>query len=106
MPWGHGPNVAVDRYRVCLRVLVELGLGRTRKTKTVNFDSVAGSIFVPWPGHVPTHVAGPSSTNCERLATASAREGFVCVCACTEPAGSGIGAVCVERVDKRGGKKC
>ena len=38
-----------------------------------------------------------SLTNSERLTTAPAREGFVSVCACTEPAGTGIGAVCVER---------
>ena len=41
----------------------------------------------------------PSSTNSERLTTALliTREGFVCLCACTEPAGTAIGAVRVER---------
>ena len=51
----------------------------------------------PWPSHVLTHVAASSSTNAERLSPARAREGFVCVFACTEPAGTGNGAMCVER---------
>jgi len=46
--------------------------------------------------HVPTHVATPSSSCCERLTTAPAPGGLFCVCASTEPAGTGIGAVCVE----------
>ena len=44
-----------------------------------------------------THVAAPGSTNSERLTARPAREGFVIICACTEPIGAGIGAVCVER---------
>ena len=57
-----------------------------------------GSVLLkPWSSHVSTHVATPSSANSSRLTTALAREGFVSVCACTEPAGTGIGAVCVER---------
>ena len=44
-----------------------------------------------------THVAAPGSTNSERLTARPAREGFVVICACTEPIGAGIGAVCVER---------
>jgi len=46
--------------------------------------------------HVPTHVATPSSSCCERFITAPAPGGLFCVCASTEPAGTGIGAVCVE----------
>ena len=39
-----------------------------------------------------------SATNSQRLPTAPARERFVSsACACTEPAGTGTGAVCVER---------
>ena len=38
-----------------------------------------------------------SSTSSERITTAPAREGVFIVCACTEPAGSDYGAVCVER---------
>ena len=44
-----------------------------------------------------THVAAPGSTNSERLTARPAREGFGIICACTEPIGTGIGAVCVER---------
>ena len=44
-----------------------------------------------------THVAAPGSTNSERLTARLAREGLVVICACTEPIGAGIGAVCVER---------
>ena len=43
-----------------------------------------------------THVAAPGSINSKRLAAKPAREGFVSMCACTEPVGTGIGAVCVE----------
>ena len=43
-----------------------------------------------------THVAALGSTNSERV-TATAREGFVRTCACTEPDGTDIGAVHVER---------
>ena len=42
-------------------------------------------------------VAAPSSTNCERLPTQPGREGVLRVCASTEPAGTGIGDVCIER---------
>ena len=48
------------------------------------------------------HVAAPGSTNAERLAATAAREGFVSVCACTEPVGTDIGAVCVERGRPKG----
>ena len=44
-----------------------------------------------------THVAAPGSTNSERLTARPAREGFVTICACREPIGTGIGTVCVER---------
>ena len=44
-----------------------------------------------------TPAAAPGSTNSERLTARPAREGFVVICACTEPIGAGIGAVCVER---------
>ena len=44
-----------------------------------------------------THVAAPGSTNSEQLTAISARDGFVIICAWTEPNGAGIGAVCVER---------
>ena len=47
--------------------------------------------------HVLTHVAAPSSTNCERLPTPPGRESVFRVCACTEPAGTGFGDVYVER---------
>ena len=43
-----------------------------------------------------THVAAPGSINSERLTAKPAREGFVSMCACTEPVRTGIGAVCVE----------
>ena len=43
-----------------------------------------------------THVAAPGSTDSERFTTRPAREGFVSI-ACTEPVGTGISAVCVER---------
>ena len=46
---------------------------------------------------MPTHVPAPRPTNSQRLTTAPTREGFVSVSACTELAGTGIGAVCVER---------
>ena len=44
-----------------------------------------------------TRVAAPGSTNSERLTARPAREGFVIICACTEPIEAGIGGVCVER---------
>ena len=34
--------------------------------------------------------------NSKRITAKPAREGFVGMCACTEPVGTGIGAVCVE----------
>ena len=34
--------------------------------------------------------------NSKRIAAKPAREDFACMCACTEPVGTGIGAVCVE----------
>ena len=41
--------------------------------------------------------AMPLNTRCRALLTAKpAREGFVSMCACTEPVRTGIGAVCVE----------
>ena len=43
-----------------------------------------------------THIAAPGSINSERITAKLAREGFVSVCACTEPVRTGIGAVCVE----------
>ena len=43
-----------------------------------------------------THVAAPGSINSERLTAKPAREGFVSMCASTEPVRTGIGAVCVE----------
>ena len=42
------------------------------------------------------HVAAPGSINSKRLTAKPAREGFVSMCACTEPVRTGIGAVCVE----------
>ena len=44
-----------------------------------------------------TYVAASGSTNSERLTAKPAREGFVIICAYTQPIGTGIGAVCVER---------
>ena len=44
-----------------------------------------------------TRFAAPGSTNSERLTARPTREGFVIICACTEPIGTGVGAVCVER---------
>ena len=38
--------------------------------------------------------------------TAQIREGFIRMCACTEPAGADVGALCVQRMDKRGRKQC
>ena len=43
-----------------------------------------------------THVAAPGSINSKRITAKPAREGFVRMCACTEPVRTGIGAVCVE----------
>ena len=43
-----------------------------------------------------THVAAPGSINSKRITAKPAREGFVIMCACTEPVRTGIGAVCVE----------
>ena len=43
-----------------------------------------------------THVVAPGSTNSERLTAKTAPEGFVSMCASTEPVRTGIGAVCVE----------
>ena len=43
-----------------------------------------------------TYVAAPGSINSERITAKPAREGFVSMCACTEAARTGIGAVCVE----------
>ena len=42
------------------------------------------------------HVAAPGSTNSQRLTARPAQEGFVSMCACTEPVRTGIGAVCVD----------
>ena len=67
-----------------------------------------GSVFfLPWPSHVPTHVAAPtsSSINSKRLTTTPIQESFVSMCACTEPAATGIGTVCVERGGQTGPKK-
>ena len=41
------------------------------------------------------HVAAPGSINSKRITAKPAREGFVSMCACTEPVRTGIGAVCV-----------
>ena len=43
-----------------------------------------------------THVAASGSINSERITAKSRREGFVSMCACTEPVRTGIGAVCVK----------
>ena len=43
-----------------------------------------------------THVAAPGSINSKRITAKPALEGFVSMCACTEPVRTGIGAVCVE----------
>ena len=43
-----------------------------------------------------THVDAPRSINSKRITAKPAREGFVNMCACTEPVRTGIGAVCVE----------
>ena len=43
-----------------------------------------------------TQVAAPGSTNSKRITSKPAREGFVSMCAYTEPVRTGIGAVCVE----------
>ena len=43
-----------------------------------------------------TIVAAPGSINSKRITVKPAREGFVSMCACTEPVRTGIVAVCVE----------
>ena len=43
-----------------------------------------------------THISAPGLINCKRITAKPAREGFVSMCACTEPVRTGIGAVCVE----------
>ena len=43
-----------------------------------------------------THVAASGSINSKRVRAKPAREGFVSMCACTEPVRTDIGAVCVE----------
>ena len=43
-----------------------------------------------------THVAAPGSIKSKRITSKTALEGFVSICACTEPVQTGIGAVCVE----------
>ena len=43
-----------------------------------------------------THVAAPGLIHSKRVTAKPAREGFVSMCACTEPVRTGIGAVCVE----------
>ena len=43
-----------------------------------------------------THVAAPGSIKSKRITSKTALEGFVSICACTEPVQTGIGAVWVE----------
>ena len=43
-----------------------------------------------------TQVVAPGSTNSERLTAKPAPEGFVILCASTEPVRTGVGAVCVD----------
>ena len=43
-----------------------------------------------------THVSAPGSINSKRITAKPAREGFVSMCACTEPVRTDISAVCVE----------
>ena len=95
MCWGHGPSVAVDRHirPASTRIVGFRSVERNKKRE--NVVTLDASVFSrPWPSHVPT----PSCTNSIRPTTAPAREGSVGVCACTEPAGTPIGAVCVGRV--------
>ena len=44
-----------------------------------------------------THVVALGSTNSEQVTTTPAQEGFASMCACTEPVGTGVCAVCVAR---------
>ena len=55
-----------------------------------------GQAFETRPRHASKHVAAPGSINSKRITAKPAREGFVSMCACTEPVMTGIGAVCVE----------
>ena len=48
------------------------------------------------PRHAYKHTLPRLAINSERITATSAREGFVSMCACTEPVRTGIGAVCVE----------
>ena len=48
---------------------------------------------MPW---LDKHVSAPGSINSKRITAKPAREAFVSMCACTEPVGTGIDAVCVE----------
>ena len=65
-----------------------------------------------WPSHpcVPTHVAASTDVARPTLDELQPHQhekvSFVCVHTCTEPAGTGIGAVCASSaVDKHGRKK-
>ena len=42
---------------------------------------------------VKTHVAAPASTNSQGHTAKPVREEFSVICACTEPVGTGLGAV-------------
>ena len=48
---------------------------------------------MPW---LDEHVSAPGSINSKRITVKPGREGFVSMCACTEPVRTGIGAVYVE----------
>ena len=103
MSQGHGPHSVG-----LTGEFAEASLGGknpiTRKNVVLNYYAgtctwyVCSRLFKPGPAMpLKTHVVAPSSTNSERLTARRAREDLVIFCACTEPIGIDIGAVCVER---------
>ena len=70
-----GPDHHTSRYKSILHLIMK-----------------SSSLYEP----IYTIVAAPGSINSKRITVKPAREGFVSMCACTEPVRTGTGAVCVE----------
>ena len=92
-------RVAVDRQSLptSTRRAIFVIIGRTKKKKRFIFYG-SDFFFKSWPSHVPTHVAAPTVARPTlNDFQPHPHEKVSFVCACTEPAGNGIGTVCVER---------
>ena len=112
MSQGLGPNVAVGRHILPTNILVFytylvefwVSVGRTWvDLKNINLAIFDGSvIFKPWSSHVPPHVAALSSTNSERLTTATAGKGVLVCVRAHNPPKLALKSYALSAEDKRG----